>query len=184
VFTGTLFRTPDTAVFLEALHELLSRRSEARRRVRATLLGPYDHDDRDRAQALGLDGIVTFAGPRPHHEARARQRDAHLLLLWKPSGTAGRVPGRIYEYLDAARPLLAVLDPADETADIVRRGGGTVIAPGDRARLADELERHYLAWRQGAPIRASRPEWLIEHSRSRLTERLAALLDGLTGECP
>src|SRR5439155_1610505 len=58
VFTGTLSLMPDTEVFLEALHQLLARRPEARRRVRAVLAGPFDTGYRDRAEALGLTGIV------------------------------------------------------------------------------------------------------------------------------
>jgi glycosyltransferase involved in cell wall biosynthesis len=183
-FTGTLFRTPDTGMFLDALHDFLGRRAEARRRVRVSFLGPFDPGDADRAVALGLSGIVSFDGPRPHREARELQHRAHLLLLWKPTGTSGRVPGRVYEYFEAERPLLAVLDPADETADIVRRGGGIVIASGDRAGIEREIERHYQAWQRGEPLEARRPQWLDEHDRARLAERLATWLDDLVETRP
>lgn len=181
VFTGTLFRTPDTGAFLEALHDVLVRFPDARGRLRVSFLGPFEPGDSDRAVALGLSGIVSFDGPRPHREARALQRRADLLLLWKPTGTPGRVPGRVYEYLDTGRPLLAVLDLEDETTAIVRRGGGVVIASGDRPAIANEIARHYEAWRRGAPIEAHRPDWLDEHDRARLAARLAGWLDELAG---
>jgi glycosyltransferase involved in cell wall biosynthesis len=187
VFTGTLSLMPDTEVLLEALHELLARRPEARRRIRARLAGPFDTGYEDRALALGLKGIVEFPGPLAHGEARALQRRADLLLLWKPRGFRTMVPGKLYEYLDAGPPILALLTPDDEAAGLVSRAGGTCLAPGDRASLAAEIERRYLAWRGGAESAvasgapAPRPAGLEEHTRARLSARLAGLLDGLAG---
>src|SRR5439155_1578801 len=136
VFTGTASQMPDLEVFLEAVHDVLATRSEARRRLRARLVGPYDAGYRDRATALGLNGVVEFLGPRPHGEARMWQRRADGLLLWKPRGEGYRtmVPGKLYEYLDAGRPVLALLDPAEEAAALVRRAGGP--GPGVQRRRA------------------------------------------------
>ena len=178
-FTGTLSLMPDTEVFLEALHELLARRPEARRRLRATLAGAFDSGYRDRAVALGLTGIVDFPGPIPHAESRRLQREADLLVLWKPRGTATMVPGKLYEYLDAGRPLLAALESGDEAAELVRRAGGTVVPAADRSALAAEIESRYATWRAGEPARAGRPPWLEDHARARLAGRLAGLLDEL-----
>jgi glycosyltransferase involved in cell wall biosynthesis len=183
VFTGTLSQMSDTGVFLEALHDLLARRPEARRRIRARLAGPFDTDYADRAVALGLTGIVEFLGPRAHAETLALQRRADLLLLWKPRGAGFHtmVPGKLYEYLDAGRPLLALLEPDEEAADLVRRAGGEVVPSGRREPLSEAIERRYLAWKEGGPAPSARPEWLDEHSRERLAGRLAGLLDGIAG---
>jgi glycosyltransferase involved in cell wall biosynthesis len=183
VFTGTLSLMPDAEVLFEALHELLARRPEARRRIRVRLAGPFDTDYEDRAVALGLKGIVEFVGPLAHGGARALQRSAELLLLWKPRGYRTMVPGKTYEYLDAGRPILALLEEDDEAARLVRRAGGICLPVGDRKGLAAEIERRYLAWKEGADMEIrtppGRPEWLEEHTRSSLSKRLATLLDGL-----
>src|SRR6185503_306302 len=42
IFTGTLAQMPDAEVLLEALHDWFARRPEARRRVRARFVGPYE----------------------------------------------------------------------------------------------------------------------------------------------
>jgi glycosyltransferase involved in cell wall biosynthesis len=190
VYTGTLSQMPDTETFLEALHELFARRPEARRRIRARLLGPFDSGYQDRAVALGLTGIVEFAGPRPHEESRELQRAADVLLLWKPHGIPSMVPGKLYEYLDSGRPILAVLDASDEAAALVRRGGGAITTPGDRAALAVAIEQRYLEWKErvaaGRPAAepAARPEWLERHTRAGLAGELAQVLDRLQAEGP
>lgn len=179
VFTGTLAQMPDTETCLEAVHEVLARRPEARRRLRVRFAGPYESGYEDRSIALGLKGIVEFLGPRPHQETRALQRSADLLVLWKPRGTGFRtmVPGKLYEYLESGRPLVALLDADEEAADVARRGGAVVLPPGRREVLAAEIERSYLAWRDGGRAPDARPAWLQAHTRRELARRLASLLE-------
>jgi len=179
VFTGTLAQMPDALTFLEAIHEVLARRPEARRRLRVKIAGPYDTGVEDRGIALGLKGIVEFLGPVSHAQSRALQRGAELLMLWKPSGAGFHtmVPGKLYEYLDSGRPVLAMLDREDEAARLVERGGGEVRAPRDREGLATAIERRYAAWREHGPTPARRPDWLVEHTRARLAEQLAVVLE-------
>ena len=181
LFTGTLAQMPDAEVLLEALHDWFARHPEARRRVRARFAGPYETGYEDRAIALGLKGIVEFLGPRPHAESLALQRGAGVLLLWKPRNYPTMVPGKLYEYLDSGRPVLAVLPPGDEAGALVERAGGEVVAPGDRAALAARLERRYSAWKAGEAGPSARPAWLAEHTRERLAARLAGVLDELVG---
>jgi hypothetical protein len=161
---------------------VLAHRPEARRRLRVTLAGPYETGYADRAVALGLTGIVTFTGPQPHEASPALQRAASLLLLWKPTGAGYRtmVPGKLYEYLDAGTPVVALLEPDDEAAALVRRAGGVVLPPGDRAPLAAEIGRRYAAWREGgSEAPGARPGWLADYTRAALAGRLAGLLDRL-----
>jgi glycosyltransferase involved in cell wall biosynthesis len=186
VFTGTLAQMPDTETLLEAVHDLLARRGEARRRLRVQLVGPFEREYEDRAIALGLTGIVDFMGNRPHRETRALQRAADLLALWKPRGQGFRtmVPGKLYEYLDAGRPVVALLPDDEEAAELARRGGATVLPPGRRDLLAAEIERRYQAWRDGGRAPDARPAWLDEHSRFQLAKRLTALLARACAEQP
>ena len=181
VFTGMLSITPDAETLFEALHQLFARRPEARRRIRVRIAGPVEAEYEDRAVALGLKGIVQWAGQVAHAQARALQRGADLLLLWRPRAYHDCLPGKVYEYLDAGRPLLAMVEPGDELAQLVQRGGGVCLAPGDREGLSAEVERRYLAWKEGggAPAPGCRPDWIEEYARPALAARLATLLDGL-----
>lgn len=182
-YTGTLSLMEDAATLLEAIHDLLAGLPEARRRIRLDLAGPYDLEYEDRATALGLTGIVRFPGAVSHAEARALQRRADALVLWKPRGEGYRtmVPGKTYEYLDSGRPVLALLPAGDEAAALVRRAEGQVLPPGDRAQLARALETMYMAWKQGGRVPSRRPAWLAEYERAPLAGRLAKQLDALTG---
>ncbi|MBI1798632.1 MAG: glycosyltransferase [Candidatus Eisenbacteria bacterium] len=182
VFTGTLSLMPDTEVFLEAIHEALKHHPRARRSLRARLIGPYDSGYADRAVALGLTGIVEFTGPLAHAESRRQQREASLLVLWKPRGAPTMVPGKLYEYLDAGRPLLAALEPEDEAAELVLRAGGARVAPGDRDAMTTAIEERWLAWQRGERPADARPAWLDRYRRAELAGDLARILDSLKRE--
>lgn len=178
-WTGTLSQMTDTEQFMDALHDALAARPEARRRIRVRMCGPYDVHYENRSVALGLKGIVHFTGPIGHGESRAAQRESDLLLLWKPRHGVTMVPGKTYEYLDAGRPVLALLDPSDEAAGLVARAGGTVVDPDDRAAITRAILERYDTWtREGAPPRV-RPEWLDAFARPALAGRLASVLDDL-----
>jgi glycosyltransferase involved in cell wall biosynthesis len=179
VFTGTLSLMPDTREFLAALARWLGRRPDARPRVRVVLAGPYDLDDEDHARALGLADVVRFPGPLGRGDTRALQRRADLLLLWKPRGAGYRtmVPGKLYEYLDSGRPVLALVPADDEAAALAVRGGAEHVAPGAPDALAAALERRFDAWARTGPAADARPAWLADHDRAALARRLAALLD-------
>src|SRR4029079_1200446 len=110
------------------------------------LAGPFDTGYEDRAVALGLTGIVEFTGPLTHGVSRALQREADVLLLWKPPGMPTMVPGKLYEYLDAGRPLIALLPEGEEATDLGVRGGAVLVRPGDRMALAAEIERRVDGW--------------------------------------
>ena len=182
VFTGTLSQMPDAYTFLDALHDVLAQRPEGRRRIRVRFVGAYETGVEDRAIALGLKGIVEFLGPIPHESARAMQQSADLLLLWKPRGDGYRtmVPGKLYEYLETGRPLLAALPGDEEATALAREGGAIVIEPGKRAAMLEALGRVYDQWRtEGRAPRREVP-WLVSYTRAELARRAASLLDSTT----
>lgn len=185
-FTGTLAQMPDAEILLEAVHDVLARRPEARRRLRVQLAGAYESGYEDRAIALGLKGIVEFLGPRPHGETRDLQRRADLLAFWKPRGAGYRtmVPGKLYEYLESQRPIVALLDPEDEAAVLARQGGAAVLTPGRREPLVAEIDRRYQVWREGGRVDDVPRAELAEHTRGRLAARLADILERARAERP
>mgnify|MGYP003694206241 CR=1 FL=1 len=159
---------PDTEVFLEALHDLLARRPEARRRLRVAGSWPVRYRLRgSRAGARADSGIVEFTGPRAHRRRARAQRRADVLMLWQPRNFPTMVPGKLYEYFGCrAADRWPCVDPAIEIGrdGAARRRDGRC-APGDRDALTAALDRHYAAWTRGRAITAERPAWLDEHTR-------------------
>jgi hypothetical protein len=63
-----------------------------------------------RVRGLDIGDVVHVQDPVPHAEALRLQRAAHVLLLFLtvPSERSTFVPSKLYEYVAANRPILAV----------------------------------------------------------------------------
>ena len=114
---------------VEALERLVTSDPTAAADVELHLAGVLTDTDR----SVIADGIVThFHGYLPHVDTIRMLRTADLLFLPMqslPAGErAGLVPGKTYEYLAAARPILAAV-PDGDAREILRDAGGATIPP-------------------------------------------------------
>jgi glycosyltransferase involved in cell wall biosynthesis len=69
---------------------------------------------------LRIEDVVEFSPRVPRQEGLKAMLSASSLLLLQPGHTVS-VPGKVYEYLAAGRPIFALAE--GETADVVRRSG-------------------------------------------------------------
>ncbi len=76
------------------------------------------------ARQLGVRDCVEVYNPVPRSEILRREREADALLLcrWDNPAEDGIIPGKLFEYIGAQRPILSVGSTTGEAADIVRRG--------------------------------------------------------------
>ena len=117
------------------------------------LLGPAS--DGIRVEFYGSPGAAILAGAArhgvsenvrvrdslPHGEAVRLQCQADVLLLlqWNISSEAGNIPGKLFEYLGARRPILALGYDGGEMARIVQERKAGLLA-NDPEEIARQLE--------------------------------------------
>jgi glycosyltransferase involved in cell wall biosynthesis len=137
--------------------------------------------DREYAEALGLGDRIELLGYVSRRRSLELQRDSEALLLLIPdSGGRGKgvLTGKIFEYLAAERPILAVVPPDGAAADLLREtAAGTVVAPDDVDAIRTALVDLHRRWKdgslEGTPLS---PEWRERLSRAKRVEELADLL--------
>jgi glycosyltransferase involved in cell wall biosynthesis len=120
----------------------------------------------------------------PRRESLRLQRDSEILLLLIPEADGrgrGVLSGKVFEYLAAERPVLAVVPTDGAAAALVRdTGAGVVAAPDDVDAIRDAIVELHRRWRDG---RLDGPplseEWRDRLSRAARVEELAELLEGL-----
>jgi glycosyltransferase involved in cell wall biosynthesis len=176
---GSFFGKRDPKPFLRALAE--SRLED----VTVRFVGDFRPGDREFMESLGLGDRVEVIDYVPRRESLRLQRDSDALLLLIPdAGGRGRgvLSGKVFEYLAAERPVLAVVPPDGAAAELVREtGAGVVAAPDDVPGIRDALLELHSQWRDGGlngtPLT---PEWRDKLSRASRVEELADLLESLT----
>jgi len=147
---GNLYGLRTAVPLLEALGELQKNRELPPGAVRLVNYGYLPPSDREAAERLGV--TLEQPGRVPMAEGLARLREADVLFLPTFGDQEWFIPGKLYDYLVAGRPVLTVCR-GEELADIVRQTCiGCVIDPEDGAglvrALGDALEGR--GWAGGA----------------------------------
>jgi glycosyltransferase involved in cell wall biosynthesis len=136
----------------------------------------------DLAREHGIADIVEIAPALPYREALAEMLAADGLLVLQAANCNEQVPAKLYEYLRAGRPVLALTDPAGDTAALMRLAAiDTVAALDDADAIAHALPRFLALAREGrAPLASS--AFVQAQARAARTARLAALLDEVAAQ--
>jgi len=140
VHSGVLYPSErDPRPFFAALDALRRRGMVAPARLRVILRGAsYEAYLRDLVQKHDLQAIVELAPVVPYPDALEEMVTADGLLLFQAANCNHQVPAKLYEYLRARRPILALTDPDGDTAAVLRDAGTGTIA---RLDSAQEIER-------------------------------------------
>ena len=144
--TGSFFGKRDPKPFLRALRD-------SGLDVVARFVGDFRSTDREWAEGLALGDRLELVEYAPRTESLRLQRDSEALLLLVPdAGGRGRgvLSGKVFEYLAAGRPILAVVPPDGAAAGLIREtGAGVVVAPDDVDGIRDALAGLYTRFTNG-----------------------------------
>jgi len=129
-----------------------------------------------------LGDVVKTKGYLPHKEAVKFIGDAHLFLLAITPQKKGEViiTGKIFEYLAARRPILAVVPPKGAAARIINQfKAGKVASPEDISEIKETLFYFYQKFEKKEIVSEVKADDLKLFEREHLTLRLAKLFDAV-----
>jgi glycosyltransferase involved in cell wall biosynthesis len=127
----------------------------------------------------GIGDIVCVEPALPYRAALREMQDADGLLVLQAANCNHQVPAKIYEYLRARRPVLALTDPVGDTAATLRSAGLDAIVPLDDPEAIAHGLLSFLDRLRSGKARIASEEDIRRHSREATTDQLAALLDDL-----
>jgi glycosyltransferase involved in cell wall biosynthesis len=176
VHAGSFFGKRDPRPFLTALAR------SGLDDVVARFLGDFRSVDREWAEELSLGDRLELIPYAPRRRSLELQRDSEVLLLLIPeAGGRGKgvLSGKVFEYLAAERPILALVPPDGAAAGLIRQtGAGVVVAPEDVDGIVEALRSLHARWRAGGLEDAPLPEeWRSKVSRRARVEEFARVLE-------
>jgi glycosyltransferase involved in cell wall biosynthesis len=135
------------------------------------------HDSllRELATREGVAAAVEILPAVSYSSALTEMMSADGLLVMQSASCNQQVPAKLYEYLRAGRPIMALTDPAGDTGTIVRDAGLDTIVPLDRVDSILALIRRFLSGQDPLPLPDS--AYVAAVSRSGRAAELAPLLD-------
>ncbi len=136
----------------------------------------HDSLHKQAIEQFGLEEIVFLEPNVAYETALAEMLVVDGLLVFQAANCNHQIPAKIYEYLRAKRPILALTDPVGDTANVLREAGVSAIAPLDNQIAIVELMIDFInRIKQHQTVKIS-DDTIAGHSRQARTKLLANLL--------
>jgi hypothetical protein len=128
-------------------------------------------------ERLGIADVVRLEPAIGYVAALQEMLTVDGLLVLQAANCDAQIPAKIYEYMRAGRPILALTNPIGDTARTLSAVGGCVVAPLDSAaQIEAALLRFVIAIREGRAV-APPAARVARYSREAQAGELAQLLE-------
>lgn len=148
--------------------------------VKLIFVGDISKDVKVSVHQNKLNDISEFNGYVSHSEAIEYQKKSQVLLLLIPNvkNSTGILTGKLFEYLTAKRPILALGPVNGDLSEILQNtNSGVVIEHEDEERLSTEILRLYQQYKNGNLIVNSKN--IEQLHRKNLTEKLSVIIKSM-----
>ncbi len=181
--TGLFASDGNPDMLWEALAEKCSEDADFAQTMRIRLAGKTDKEITDAIQKAGLGKNLVDLGYQSHNAAVTEQKSASLLILplRKEPEYKATLPGKLFEYLAAERPVMGIGQTDGAMARIISQTkAGFVFEWDDKASIRKYIDICWEQFRKGE-LKAETKD-IGQYSRRALTRRMAQLMDSLITE--
>ena len=161
--------------FLDSLAELLTAQPEWIPRVRVRLIGRRSITADKAIRAFAFPSVLEVIDHVGKREASRRMQESDVLLLISNPALERYLPGKLFDYLAARRPVLVFGSKGESSELIDELHAGVLCPPGSGTALRDALVR--LRALDVAQRDLIVDRWLAEHRREALASRAFGIID-------
>lgn len=175
---GSLLTGRDPKILWEALAELCEEIPDFAGDLEIKLVGAVSEDVLGSVKMAGLNPYMQRVGYVSHEEALRLQQEARVLLLLEIDAgyTRGIIPGKLFEYMAAQRPVLAIGPSGWEAGSILKEtGAGSVFTYKEKEALKSKIEFLYRDFNN--KVEAAENKAIEKYSRKALTGELARIIN-------
>ncbi len=174
---GSLLTNRNPESLWQAISELIEENKDFASKIEIQLIGVVGDGILESIKAFDIADVVKTVGYISHEEVVKMQANSQLLLLLEINSeeTRGIIPGKLFEYLNAQRPIIAI-GPSDWEAGqmVVDHQAGDYIVHGNRKTIKKLLLERFEQFQNGKL--EVHPKGIEQYHRRELTKKLAKLL--------
>jgi glycosyltransferase involved in cell wall biosynthesis len=183
-YAGVLYQGQrDPTVLFEVLRELANEKIIDLSDVKVRFYSPIDAWLAPLVRRCGLEAVVDLHGIVPRREVLQRQMESQILLLLSfthPKDT-GLHTGKLFEYLGAARPIVAIGGNRGAMTQVLEETRAGIHA-SSKAEVREWLVRAYADYkREGRVSYRGDAKAISRYSHLEMSRSFADALDHLTG---
>lgn len=179
-YIGLLPKQSNSKLFFKVLQELCSQNEDFKNDLKLNFIGDISDDVRVEVLKNNLEKNTSFKGYVDHEKAIEFQNKAQVLLLLIPNieKSKGILTGKLFEYLIAKRPILAIGPEDGDLAEILKEtDSGILIDFSNREQLSSEILKFYHLYKKGNLKVNSKN--IGKYHRKELTKKLAFIIKSL-----
>lgn len=188
-YTGTWgrYRTPE--YFIKGLFNLIDEKGYLKDKIRVNFIGEIKANPEMYSR---IDQIINESGLNkviqtnfkflPHNEITSCLYKSDLLLLVesKAHAQAGVLAAKIFEYLYAKKPILALVPPNSEISYIIKKvNAGEIVDYYDTGKISNKIYEMYLKFEKGLLKYNSVNSEIKKYSRINQVRELSKIFDSL-----
>lgn len=183
LYTGRFWVEQTPSYFLKGLELALQNKPELKQYLSVIFIGgDYSVEQKKMLNEPQLAGVVHYLGAKTHSEALSYQMgsDVNILIISTSvkDGGGGIFTGKIFEYVRAGRPILAIVPKGVARDLVVDNKLGVSVDHDDHKGIADAVCLLYDRWKSGSLTCADAPaDVRARYSRENLTGELASIFD-------
>lgn len=190
-YTGTWGPGRSPECFLRALSRLLQNSPDIRDDLRVNFIGEFKYTPELEDKVMqyikqaNLNDVVSFVPWLPYRESLARLLSSDILLLVeRPESSTNNnfwvVTSKIFLYLYARKPILALIPAGGEAAKIIREANaGEVVSPTDIEAIASKVLEMYESFKRGELVSHVKLSEIGKYERKMQTGELATIFNNL-----
>jgi glycosyltransferase involved in cell wall biosynthesis len=184
-YTGSFMGKQTPEYFLKAVRQLVEKNDVDASDILLRFIGHFDEHTLsifNQFSALLSIEVIKF---QPYDEALRYQLTSQVLLLIvnieEHEGGAQTMTGKFFEYIGAARPIIALVPNGPLKETIIKGRFGVVASPKNISEIAKKLQRLYIEWKSSGAIPFD-PDTDLRDSfgRKKLTGSLAEIIKNIT----
>ncbi len=176
-YTGSLYGPRNPHFLLLALRELLTEKPELRQQLKFKFIGRIAAPILRELQQPEFEGLFETQAYLKHRESVGHlvASDVSLLIIDDAPVNRGILTGKLFEYIGARRPILA-LAPEGDAAELIRKFKfGFVVHPKDVEGIKKLILRLTELWRSGELKSEALDEAVAQFDRRQLTGKLVRI---------
>lgn len=174
---GSLLTGRNPKNLWKVLSEIARENAVFRSDLQLEFLGVVSQDVMDSLHRFELEPYIKLKGYVSHAAALRKQRSSQILLLIEIDSkeTKGIIPGKLFEYMSAKRPILAIGPENWEVAELITETDtGEIFDYKTHSDLKNVILKWFKAFKEGS-LSVS-PKNTEKYGRRSLTEELSKLL--------
>ena len=176
---GSLLSGRNPEVFWSCLAELCKEVKGFKEHLQLKFIGVVSDQLKESVSKFNLDECCLYLGYKSHSEALVYQKQSQILLLVEINSleTTGIIPGKLFEYFMAERPILGIGPVNWEVTKMINdTQTGKVFTYTDKTQLKSVVLNWYNAFLNNS-LKVD-PKGINAYSRLELTSKLATIIHG------